>query len=903
MPDLSNTILGATESDALLPATPVARGTSLAPKLGTSSLADAITGADVQQAERVRSGMTQTTTPDNAARVLKLQAKTGLAPDVIERNLDAVEQQAKRQDFDAEAFRRDNPNLAQWVASDRMNGALAADDVETLSTLDKVIQAGKRGVLSLRQFLPTFGAIGDAKMIANFDALDAKLANGVKPADIPDSQDFAGYRWMNDEERSTLRRSVSGSLSESTASIAQREVEKRQYPVDPTVAKALGAKNFGDFWREFTKKPVEFIATVGAESLPASAPGLLAAIPAGAVGGVPGAAAAIGAGSFTSDYASTVLDALRDEGVDLSNADAVRTATADKAIMGRVGARAFAHASVVGLFDAASGGIASKTLIPQKLIANRVGRAAANVAAQAPVQGAMGAAGEAGGELAAGQKLEAGQIGAEFFGEFVGTPAEVGTMTLSETLNRVQQARAAKQQESFFTALGQGVSDSKTFQRLPEKLREFIAQATKDGPIENVYVEPGTWATYWQSQGVDPRAAAGEVLGDEAAYDTALAAGHDLAIPLDAYATKVAPTEHNAFFARELRLRPDEMNAREAEAFEQTASADAEETLRRILESPVDTAGKVREDVVGQLLQAGFDQSTAETYAGMYEAAFRTLGERAGVDPSALYGQYGLKVQRPLPDVLSKMRNVDEFDKLLDRLRGNDVPTDADMFGKSLGDFVRENGGLRDEGGELKSRDAALQDKGKRREHRLVRDEGRSFDDMRELAAEAGYLPMESDVNDFINLIDSEVRGEPVFAPGNQSDEHVALGQRLAELDSWIKAQGINLNALTNQQIKAIIAEAQTNEGTQGDDIVFGQDGEPMLSVDGKLRPVKNSKGQPIAAGVPELIAFWKWFGDSKVVDENGRPLVVYHGTSEELASTISRADRGKLHRRTNLCR
>jgi hypothetical protein len=27
---------------------------------------------------------------------------------------------------------------------------------------------------------------------------------------------------------------------------------------------------------------------------------------------------------------------------------------------------------------------------------------------------------------------------------------------------------------------------------------------------------------------------------------------------------------------------------------------------------------------------------------------------------------------------------------------------------------------------------------------------------------------------------------------------------------------------------------------------------------------------------------FWRWFGDSKVVDEGGRPLVVYHGTDTE---------------------
>ena len=29
---------------------------------------------------------------------------------------------------------------------------------------------------------------------------------------------------------------------------------------------------------------------------------------------------------------------------------------------------------------------------------------------------------------------------------------------------------------------------------------------------------------------------------------------------------------------------------------------------------------------------------------------------------------------------------------------------------------------------------------------------------------------------------------------------------------------------------------------------------------------------------------FWKWFGDSKVVDENGEPLVVYHGTDTEFS-------------------
>ncbi len=52
------------------------------------------------------------------------------------------------------------------------------------------------------------------------------------------------------------------------------------------------------------------------------------------------------------------------------------------------------------------------------------------------------------------------------------------------------------------------------------------------------------------------------------------------------------------------------------------------------------------------------------------------------------------------------------------------------------------------------------------------------------------------------------------------------------------------------------------------------------IKVNGKWRPTRNSEGRLIHPTPEGLLAFWKWFGDSKVVDGNGRPLVVYHGTS-----------------------
>lgn len=54
------------------------------------------------------------------------------------------------------------------------------------------------------------------------------------------------------------------------------------------------------------------------------------------------------------------------------------------------------------------------------------------------------------------------------------------------------------------------------------------------------------------------------------------------------------------------------------------------------------------------------------------------------------------------------------------------------------------------------------------------------------------------------------------------------------------------------------------------------------IEVNGVERTVYNSNGERIAKSEPALRNFWNWFGDSKVVDDKGRPLVVYHGTDAE---------------------
>ena len=247
-------------------------------------------------------------------------------------------------------------------------------------------------------------------------------------------------------------------------------------------------------------------------------------------------------------------------------------------------------------------------------------------------------------------------IGAQLLGaaaEGVQSFALIGlggpAMGLARNVRKAQQAQRGVQ---FFQALGEGVEQSKTHKRLPEGMQSFIEHATKDGPVEKVYAPIDTWTKYWQDRDVDPAAMATELTGRADAYEQARKTGEDLAIPTARYATKLAATEHNAFFAQELRLGPDEQNGRESAALiEQIRKSAGTETKPE--ESPIRTA------LLEQLTKAGYPQATAEQMADLFSSATGegVFGEgvaerggelgRGGEDISKFYERYGLKVSRP----------------------------------------------------------------------------------------------------------------------------------------------------------------------------------------------------------------------------------------------------------------
>lgn len=822
--------------------------------------------------------------PAQTAKIFQLQTKTGLPADLIERNLDYIETEANRRDFNADAFRKQSPLLAKWLVENPKHAALANDDLANLGALEWIVTAPQR---AWKQ--------GWAQVEAGF--LASRLA-------------------------------VNGSLTEAE--------HKRLAELDTEMARGgdLAAESwFGNALTGGARQlPMLFTGMLeGAKTgLPASMGAATAAAVAGQMGpqvALPEEIATVPAAALTGYYIGQTAGSMRfgfqqesghaylefrkfkDElGRPLDDGVARIAAIAAGAINAPI--EAFQMNTILRSIPGADrlAGEATRSAVRQALASPTVRGALKGLAlnygkvltTQTMTEVAQRAVTILSGELgkvASGQDIKpktAGEIAADLGDEAVSSAQAFTFLSLPGPAMRAgrdtMRAREAAKNEAFFTALGEGVNQSKTFKRLPEKVQEFLARATKYGPIENVYVDADTFTQYWQSKGLPPAKVAEEIGIDREAFEQAAAAGQQIAIPTATYATKIAPTEHNAFFAAEMRF--EYQTGLEQLAQQETVVDEGQRTADQ-------SAAKIREDVIGQLVARGYDRGAVEAQAAQMEAAFRTMGQRSGIDPFTLYEPYGLNINRPMPDILRQRSNVDQFDALLDRLRSGQIPQQGEIFGPSLVEFLRSKGGVQDEGGKLRGRDP---DKSlKPFQRKLINEQGMSLDDALTAAREAGYLNMadensvdQMDINSLLDAIDEDLRGNPVYSNRNENAPKLELAQALESLDRYISELGLDLNALTNEQIKAAINEASQSRERQVGDVEFDQpfdgteqartplpDGTTTVEVDGVTRSALNSNGKPIHWSVEGIRNFWRWFGESKVVDEQGRPVVVYHGTAD----------------------
>lgn len=275
---------------------------------------------------------------------------------------------------------------------------------------------------------------------------------------------------------------------------------------------------------------------------------------------------------------------------------------------------------------------------------------------------------------------------------------------------------------------------------------------------------------------------------------------------------------------------------------------------------------------------------------------------------------------------------------LFDALKNPEmIPAQAKLKRESLLAFLKRNGGLQDYGGELKSRDAQKLYPG------IVSKNGMNFDDAALMAWENGYFPSKTerpDINEFLEAVDEGLRGNHRY----NTEEERNFSDAIEDLREELDRLGIDYENMTAAEIEKAVDEIPEMKSLEREAAFYEQyepeiglsedeaerlaietegkqypviedkdlpeyyqiaeenaqldaenpayEGE-TITINGKERTVYNSDGERIAQSEAALQNFYEWFGDSKVVDKQGRPLVVYHGTNAEF-DTFDKSKIGK---------
>jgi hypothetical protein len=386
--------------------------------------------------------------------------------------------------------------------------------------------------------------------------------------------------------------------------------------------------------------------------------------------------------------------------------------------------------------------------------------------------------------------LMGGGQGAAFHGS-----AQVADMLKTE----FEKSRRTRAAVNVMESLGEATKNSKTFQRMPEKLRDIISEVTKDGPVENVYVPADKLKELFQSEHIDIET----MLDDPSSYYQALEVGGDVVIPLSEYVEKWAGSEYHQTLLEDMRLHPGDMTQRELKEWSGKMPDELAAMIKGFDEEGKANAGEkqVFDAVLGELLGAGRDRSTAEREALLWQSRYKSRSERLGRDAWDLFKENPLRVNRETPDFMRRRDMFDtSIDPFLDRLRAGDIPSEREAYGDSLVDFLRAQG-VQDEKGELKF--LGVDEGLKPFERNLIQEKGISLGRAGELAHELGYFHERPSVADLLDAIDTERRGTPRYKTAIKDQAIADLRANLEETQRFLDMAGISLADSTNEEIRA----------------------------------------------------------------------------------------------------
>jgi len=606
--------------------------------------------------------------PERAAKVIALRDRTRLPADLVDRNLDDVEQQARSADFNPEQFRKTSPKVAEWLAQQPEHYAIAQDDLPRLAALEKMVSESK----------------------------DYAFNQG---GSIVGPYDKNGYRkfYRNTADFMTEMRREAAAEQEHAKDVAYfGKAVRRDFGIFATIITgAIGAIDstasvlgVGD---ERTRKSAGLIA----EASQKSDPGLWNDIQRG-IGGIGADIPLMLAGSALAPL--TTIKRIMGAGKLASYAaGATATAIAVQPLAVREGI-------ITGRESGWMNGLASwgiETAIPAAFGTTGAERIIETLAARGVAKEAAPSLARVAGRLLLDAGLEgteegvtelahalhevasginpsaldpeqlwprlgvAGAVGAIAGGGF-NLPGAIATasargMNLDREAQRLIQAASGQQ---VLEGVMQAAAESTTAGRSPESARTLF-QSMVDDKAPQVFIDREAWDRHFTSLGQDPRARAAETMGDGgASYDEAAKTGVPLRFATGHLAVDMAKDKATAaWVASEARLDPAMMNAREATEAMQALETAPDDPEAKLQQTAAESARAVQDDVELQLVAAGFDAGSARRSAAQMSAVFRTMAARwnAGrpaddanrTDARQLFLEWNVGINRPVAEVLA----------------------------------------------------------------------------------------------------------------------------------------------------------------------------------------------------------------------------------------------------------
>ena len=616
--------------------------------------------------------------------------------------------------------------------------------------------------------------------------------------------------------------------------LAQQQREVERYPVPDDIAQGMqdisNAQTMGDAFTAIRTNPRAVLETT-LQSLGASAPALVGAA-GGSVFGPGGTATGAGLGSFAVEYSNTLQDVMAEKGVNGTDPMSIHAALNSPELMAAAREKALKRGIPVANFDALTAGLAGKLLAGAKPTVGSVG---ARAAGELGLQAGGGAAGEAGAQLATGE-YKPGDILMEAFAEMPTAIIEVP----GNYRHAMESAQRAQKGAEFIDNLNKLVQADKLVARDPQTFEQFVAQAAEAGPVQQVFIDA---QTLMQSGVAQQVAAVSPAVASQLA--TAAQTGGQIAIPVEEYAARIAPTEYAQSLLDHLKTDPEGFSRAEAQQYMQSPDNDLRKELERVLSEKAndDSFKALQGQILEDLNKLGrFTPDKNNVDAAVLSAYFFTRADQLGTTPEQEYKESGLNFSA---------------ESMASKFHLDQGAIEQSVFGETL------YHGTNSEGFEGIQKDGVIN--------------GPVFlTPRKEAADEYGGDPEKTikvKIPRELLKVDFDLPGQKLLSV---EDANVYSGNEGWDISDYLAngySVGVDASVVINPDAYRARSE-QLNQSPLPD----------TIDVDGVTRPTTNSKGNPIHPTEEGIRNFWRWFGSSRVVDDQGRPLAVYHGTNADFS-------------------